>query len=80
VFVRFFHLVGRKHEETGRALLENGKITFSGLSSRMVHDIEARGVRGLGDVVYFPSDGEAFLHALKFEFCGSLFCAGEVEE
>lgn len=69
----------------GRAILKNGEIIFEGLQETAINGIKSFGVI---DVVgksmrqIFPDgpDPELFLKNLKYEFSGSAFRAGDVQE
>ncbi len=73
---------GDGHEHLlGRVRLVGGRVTFEGLSAKMVTMLH-EGIEGehprRGEV--FPSDGQKFLDAMIFEFSGSYLRAKFADE
>ncbi len=65
----------------GRVVLENGIISFDGLSEHFIRELHCYGV--IGDPKegpLFPRDGERFLEALHREFSGSALRASAVHD
>ncbi len=67
---------------SGSAILENGVVTFTGMSTRTIRELERFGAVGLAEGgQLFPKDGAAFMDALVEETNRTSFVrACEVKE
>jgi hypothetical protein len=83
VIIKTFDTDASEMKYSGRVILsEDDAITFHDLSEKFIADLNDFGVVGLGkDGILYPSDGEAFLDALRME-CNrcTMMSASEVIE
>lgn len=70
-----------KMEQFGRVILEDGDVSYEGLTPHFIKEMNDFGVIGSAKVgPLFPRDGLVFLEALQREFSGSMLRASAVRE
>lgn len=71
-----------KMEQFGRVILEDGNVSYEGLTPHFIKEMNDFGVIGYPPSAgpIFPKDGAKFLEALQREFSGSMLRASAVRE
>ena len=77
VAVKLFRKVGVFEEEYGRVLFDGKELSYDGLSSFFVKQLQ-KGVIGPDRKCYRPEDGLEFLKNLKYRFSNNPLYASDV--